>query len=118
MLAARLLDIPSAQELASAIHKNYDPVLIKEQREGLYRQVAESLAGQWTALYEQLPLQSYEDSSEARGKRALRNVVLDMALTAKVAGAAEWAQQQYDNASCMTERFGFKGDGQPSGRKC
>ena len=106
MLAARLLDIPSAQELASAIHKNYDPVLIKEQREGLYRQVAESLAGQWTALYEQLPLQSYEDSSEARGKRALRNVVLDMALTAKVAGAAEWAQQQYDNASCMTERFG------------
>lgn len=106
MLAARLLDIPSAQELASAIHKNYDPVLIKEQREGLYRQVAESLAGQWTTLYKQLPLQSYEDSSEARGKRALRNVVLDMALTAKVAGAAEWAQQQYDNASCMTERFG------------
>ncbi|WP_058368945.1 aminopeptidase N [Psychrobacter sp. ENNN9_III] len=106
MLAARLLDIPSAQELASAIHKNYDPVLIKEQREGLYRQVAESLAEQWTALYKQLPLQSYEDSSEARGNRALRNVVLDMALTAKVAGAAEWAQQQYDNASCMTERFG------------
>lgn len=106
MLAARLLDIPSAQELASAIHKNYDPILIKEQREGLYRQVAESLAGQWTTLYEQLPLQSYEDSSEARGKRALRNVVLDMALTAKVAGAAEWAQQQYNNASCMTERFG------------
>lgn len=106
MLAARLLDIPSAQELASAIHKNYDPVLIKKQREGLYRQVAESLAGQWAALYEQLPLQPYEDSSEARGKRALRNVVLDMALTAKVAGAAEWAQQLYDNASCMTERFG------------
>ncbi|MGM8909729.1 aminopeptidase N [Psychrobacter sp. 1U1] len=106
MLAARLLDIPSAQELASAIHKNYDPVLIKEQREGLYRQVAESLAEQWTTLYEQLPLQSYEDNSEARGKRALRNVVLDMALTAKVTGAAEWAQQQYDNASCMTERFG------------
>ncbi|WP_350657008.1 aminopeptidase N [Psychrobacter sp. S1-30-MNA-CIBAN-0213] len=106
MLAARLLDIPSAQELASAIHKNYDPILIKEQREGLYRQVAESLSGQWTTLYEQLPLQAYEDSSEARGKRALRNVVLDMALTAKVAGTAEWAQQQYDNASCMTERFG------------
>jgi len=27
-------------------------------------------------------------------------------LTANVAGADEWAQQQYDNASCMTERFG------------
>ena len=106
MLAARLLDIPSAQELAAAISKDYDPELVKAQREGLYQQLAEALKYQWGVLYKQLPLQSYEDNAQARGKRALRNVVLDMALTAKVAGAAEWAQQQYDNASCMTERFG------------
>ena len=106
MLAARLLDIPSAQELAAAVEKDYDPELIKAQREGLYQQVADALRDQWAALYKQLPMRSYEDSAEARGKRALRNVVLDMALTANVEGAAEWAQQQYDNASCMTERFG------------
>ncbi|MBO1530124.1 aminopeptidase N [Psychrobacter sp. F1192] len=106
MLAARLLDIPSARELASAIHKDYDPSSIKQQREGLYQQVADSLAEQWTALYQQLPIQGYEDSPKARGARALRNVVLDMALTAQVEGADKWAQQQYDNASCMTERFG------------
>ena len=29
-----------------------------------------------------------------------------MALTANIAGADQWAEQQYDNASCMTERFG------------
>ena len=106
MLAARLLDIPSAQELASAISKDYDPVLVKEQRDGLYKQVADKLKGQWAELYNNLPMQSYEDSAEARGIRALRNVVLDMALTANVDDAADWAQQQYDNASCMTERFG------------
>ena len=106
MLAARLLDIPSAQELASAIHKNYDPILVKQQREDLYSQVAESLKEQWTVLYEQLPLHPYSDSPAALGARALRNVVLDMALTAKVSGASDWAQQQYDNASCMTERLG------------
>jgi len=106
MLAARLLDIPSAQELASAIHQNYDPALVKSQREGLYQQVANTLKDQWATLYEQLPMQSYEDSAEARGTRALRNVVLDMALTANVDGAVAWAKQQYDNASCMTERFG------------
>ncbi len=106
MLAARLLDIPSPQELASAIHQHYDPVLIKQQREGLYQQVAESLKGQLTALYEQLPLQAYSDSPEALGARALRNIVLDMALTVQVVNAPKWAQQQYDNASCMTERFG------------
>lgn len=106
MLAARLLDIPSAQELASAISKDYDPELVKAQREGLYQQVAETLKDQWADLYKQLPMQSYEDSAAARGKRALRNVVLDMALTANVDDADKWAEQQYDNASCMTERFG------------
>lgn len=106
MLAARLLDIPSAQELASAIHKDYDPKLVKAQREGLYQQLALALKDQWSELYKQLPMQAYEDSAEARGNRALRNVVLDMALTANVDGATEWAEQQYDNASCMTERFG------------
>lgn len=106
MLAARLLDIPSAQELASAISKDYDPALVKEQRDGLYKQVADKLKDQWAELYNNLPMQSYEDSAEARGVRALRNVVLDMALTANVDDAADWAQQQYDNASCMTERFG------------
>ncbi|MGO1375707.1 MAG: aminopeptidase N, partial [Psychrobacter sp.] len=106
MLAARLLDIPSAQELASAIHSNYDPAVVKAQREGLYQKLAETLKDQWQTLYEQLPMQSYEDSAAARGTRALRNVVLDMALTAQVKDAAAWAQQQYDNASCMTERFG------------
>lgn len=106
MLAARLLDIPSAQELASAISKDYDPVLVKEQRDGLYKQVADKLKDQWAELYNNLPMQSYEDSAEARGIRALCNVVLDMALTANVDDAADWAQQQYDNASCMTERFG------------
>ena len=106
MLAARLLDIPSAQELAAAISKDYDPEVVKAQREGLYQQLADTLKDQWEALYKQLPLQPYVDSAEARGKRALRNVVLDMALTANVEGAEEWAQQQYDHASCMTERFG------------
>ena len=106
MLAARLLDIPSAQELASAISKDYDPVLVKEQRDGLYQQVADKLKDQWATLYHNLPMQSYEDSAEARGNRALRNVVLDMALTANLDDAADWAQQQYDHASCMTERFG------------
>ncbi|MGP4717324.1 aminopeptidase N [Psychrobacter sp. T6-6] len=106
MLAARLLDIPSAQELASAISKDYNPVLVKEQRDGLYQQVADRLKDQWAVLYNNLPMQSYEDSAKSRGVRALRNVVLDMALTANVDGSADWAQQQYDHASCMTERFG------------
>ena len=106
MLAARLLDIPSAQELASALHRNYDPEWVRQQRDSLYQQVADSLKDQWATLYQQLPLQPYSDQPAALGARALRNVVLDMALTAGITDASSWAQQQYTNASCMTERFG------------
>lgn len=106
MLAARLLDIPSAQELASALHRNYDPEWVRQQRDSLYQQVADSLKDQWAALYQQLPLQPYSDQPAALGARALRNVVLDMALTVGITDASSWAQQQYTNASCMTERFG------------
>ena len=106
MLAARLLDIPSAQELAAAIHKDYDPDVVKTQRHALYQQVADKLKDQWATLYKNLPMQAYEDSADARGTRALRNVVLDMALTANIEAAKNWAAEQYDQASCMTERFG------------
>ena len=106
MLAARLLDVPSAQELASAIPTDYDPIQLKARRDALYQQVADRLHDQWAALYQQLPLSEYEDSGEASGIRALRNVVLDMALTANLTEAQVWAQQQYHQARCMSERFG------------
>ena len=106
MLAARLLDIPSPRELASGISTDYDPDAVKAKRDGLYQQVAAHLADVWQSLYESMPITDYDDSAEARGVRALRNVVLDMALTAGVDNAAEWAVQQYDSAACMTERFG------------
>ena len=106
MLAARLLDIPSARELAAAISQDYNPVVVKEQRDTLYKQVAYALKDQWAILYQQLPLQAYSDNPKALGERALRNVVLDMALSAGVGEATDWAVQQYDTACCMTERLG------------
>lgn len=106
MLTARLLDIPSAQELAAAIMQDYDPKAVKQLRDGLYRQVADTLKPYLTKLYQDLPITEYSDSPEAMGARALRNVILDLALQADIKEASDWAKKQYDTASCMTERFG------------
>lgn len=106
MLAARLFDIPSQRELATAMSQNYDPAVMKQKREALYNQVATHLKPQLKQWYQSLPIVTFEDTPTARGKRALRNVLLDLALTAKVDGAADWAVQQYESASCMTERLG------------
>lgn len=106
MLAARLFDIPSQRELATAISQDYDPTVMKQKREGLYQQVANHLQAQWSKWYQSLPLTEFVDSPTARGQRALRNVILDMALTAGISEAQDWAMHQYTNASCMTERLG------------
>lgn len=106
MLAARILDIPAERELATAVNTNYKPEQIKQKWQGLKQQLADILKAQWTQIYEQLPITQYQDTPEARGQRALRNVVLDMALTAGIDEAHDWAKAQYDNARCMTERLG------------
>lgn len=106
MLSARLFDIPSERELATAFSTNYQPQSIKQQRKELKGALAEYLKPQLEQLYQQLPIEKYTDTPEASGRRALRNVVLDMALMAGIDTAESWAYHQYDNANCMTERLG------------
>lgn len=110
MLAARLLDMPSERELASGMTHHYDPERVAARHREIKQQVADSLCDTWAAFYQdtfaQLSQGQYEDTAAAMGVRAWRNVVLEMALTAGVAQAADWAQTQYDSAACMTERLG------------
>ncbi|SUD91113.1 aminopeptidase N [Psychrobacter phenylpyruvicus] len=106
MLAARILDIPAERELASAVNSDYQPSVMKQKRDLLKTNLTQYMANDWQRVYQQLPIEEYEDTPQARGKRALRNVVLDMALTAGIEEAHDWAYEQYQSASCMTERLG------------
>lgn len=106
MLAARLFDIPSEQELAVAYESNYQPVAVKQKRDALKKAIQTSLkdvVGDW---YQALPIEPYQDEPQARGRRLLRNVLLKIAVAAGVSGADKWAYEQYDRASCMSERLG------------
>lgn len=106
MLAARLFDLPSQKELGMAYEENYNPAKVKARRDELVQIIADGLAdvvGDW---YQALPLVAYEDTPDARGRRLLRNILLDIALTAKIAQADTWAYEQYQQAGCMSERFG------------
>lgn len=106
MLAARILDIPAERELASAVDNEYQPTVMQQKRNSLKIKLAKFMQSDWSQVYSNLPIEAYEDTPEARGRRALRNVVLDMALTAGIEEAHDWAYDQYQNANCMTERLG------------
>lgn len=105
-LAARLLDVPSESELSSAFEHNYDPKAVKIQRDDLIKALAHALKPYLADLYLSLPIQPYTDTPASRGERALRNALLNLALTAQIPEAQNWAENQYQNAVCMTERLG------------
>lgn len=105
MLSARLFDIPSEQELSMAFDSDYRPLDVKDKRCALKRAVAQALADVLPVWYHTLPSGTYSDTPHARGQRLLKNVLLDLALTAGL-DADGWAGEQYDKASCMSERLG------------
>ncbi|WP_370688529.1 aminopeptidase N [Moraxella nasibovis] len=106
MLTARLFDLPSEQELAMAYESDYQPAQVKRQRDELKQKIANALQNSVRDWYLALPIVPYEDTPDARGRRLLRNVLLNIALTAGVADGERWAYEQYDRASCMSERLG------------
>lgn len=108
MLTARLFDVPSESELAVAYDKDYDPQAVKATRTALKEQIAHALADHVQVWYDALPIVPYEDTPDARGVRLLRNVLLNLALTAKL-DMTERTERQYTNATCMSEQLGALG---------
>ncbi|STY91416.1 aminopeptidase N [Moraxella bovis] len=108
MLTARLFDMPSESELAVAYDKDYDPQAVKATRTALKEQIAHALADHVQVWYDALPIVPYEDTPDARGVRLLRNVLLNLALTAKL-DMTERTERQYTNATCMSEQLGALG---------
>ncbi len=106
LLASNLLDIPSENYVASRIDKDYSPDVVHEQHEALLNALARELSDFWPKAYAAMPMVPYEDTSAAMGVRAWRNDVLAMAARAGIADALTWASNQYDKASCMSERLG------------
>ena len=106
MLAARLFDIPSQKELGMAYDSDYQPQQVKAQRDAIKKAIADGLVNELEVWYQALPIVPYEDTPDARGQRLLRNVVLDLALTAGLEKAHSWATKQYHDAVCMSEQLG------------
>lgn len=106
MLAAKLLEVPSEKQLALAYDSDYQPSQVRARRDGLIQKIADGLADKLGGWYQSLPMQSYEDTPRAMGRRALANTLLNLANIAGVPEAADWAVRQYREAVCMSEQLG------------
>src|SRR5262245_2716879 len=97
---------PGEADIARDIGRDVDPDAIFRARSALRAAIGERLASQLSALYGRLyTAGGYSPDARSAGRRALRNVALDlMAATGKSAEIAR-AYQHYTTADNMTDRM-------------
>jgi aminopeptidase N len=103
---ALALSLPGEADIAREIGRDIDPDAILVARTALRQKVGEHLADALTERYRQLAdTGHYRPDAAGAGRRALRNVALDLLVAAKRPDAITLAARQYKTADNMTDRM-------------
>jgi aminopeptidase N len=97
---------PGESDIAREIGRDIDPDAILRARAGLRAAIGQQLGPALTALYDRMALSGdYSPDAQSAGRRALRNVAIDLlAATGKPATIARVCRQ-YETANNMTDRM-------------
>jgi aminopeptidase N len=103
---ALALTLPSEADLAREIGCEVDPDAIFQARTALRATLGRQLGDALAVCYRRLAAAApYRPDAEGTGRRALRNVCLDLMVAARRAGAIALAARQYETADNMTDRM-------------
>jgi aminopeptidase N len=107
---AQALSLPGESDLAREIGSDVDPDAIHQAREALRTDLGlvlgEKLRDTYNALTENGP---YTPDASAAGRRALRNVALDLFAAGDKLRGTEYALAQFENATNMTDTIAALG---------
>ncbi len=97
---------PGEGDVAREIGRDIDPDAIFSARRSLRREIGTRLEAALSTLYERLSVHGgYSPDAHSAGRRALRNVSLDLMAASAAADAIERAARQYRAADNMTDRM-------------
>jgi len=103
-LFARALSLPSVSFIGQQ-HDNVDPDAIDKARHAMLAAIKRTHRKALDKLYKSLePSGTFSITSEAMGKRALRNTLLGILSATNGTGCAKLAKAHYDAADNMTDR--------------
>ena len=101
---AQSLALPGESDLAREIGRDIDPDAIHVAREALRKDLGHALGDRLHTLYDNLTDHAaYSPNAGPAGRRALRNIALDLLAASDRHAAAERAQAQFDGATNMTD---------------
>jgi aminopeptidase N len=103
---ALMLAAPGEGDIAREIGKDIDPDAIFRARKTLRADIGDKLGPALAAAYDRLAIKGpYSPEAKDAGKRALRNVALDLLAATGKTDAIARAARQYDAADNMTDRM-------------
>jgi aminopeptidase N len=103
---ALALTLPGESDLAREIGRDVDPDAIFAARSDLRAAVGEHLAGSLFDHYRRLSeSRPYSPDAASAGRRALRNICLDLLVATRRPDAVSLAARQYQAADNMTDRM-------------
>jgi aminopeptidase N len=103
---ALVLVPPGEGDIAREIGHDIDPDAIFSARSALRAEIGERLASALSVTYERMTIRgSYSPDAKSAGRRALRNVALDLLAATRKSEAIARAARQYSTAGNMTDRI-------------
>ncbi|SNY92830.1 aminopeptidase N [Cohaesibacter sp. ES.047] len=103
---AQIATVPSDADVAREIGKDVDPDAIHAARQGMVKELADSLFDQAIALYGSLENRgAFAVDAASAGRRALRNALLNLIIASDKSVGSKLASKQYHDATNMTDRF-------------
>jgi aminopeptidase N len=105
-LVAQALSLPSEIDIAREIGKDVDPEVIFTARSGLKRDLGRHLAAALAEAHVRFaPQEGFSPDAASAGRRAMRNVALDLLAAGDPTSGGPLAERQFAEASNMTDRI-------------
>ncbi len=103
---ALALSLPNEAEIGRAVGKNIEPDAIFSARQSLLKSLGEAFGGSIISQVNALETPgSYSPAAEPAGKRALKNVLLSLAISAENEEAQQITRRQFKHANNMSDRM-------------
>ncbi|HEX3338329.1 MAG TPA: aminopeptidase N [Pseudolabrys sp.] len=97
---------PGESDIAREIGRDIDPDAIFRARAGLRAAIGQQLGPALTAVYDRMVLSGdYSPDAQSAGRRALRNVAIDLLAAAGKPAVIARVCRQYETANNMTDRM-------------
>ena len=105
-LVAQALSLPSEIDIAREIGKDVDPDVIFSARSELKRDLGRHLSASLAEAHVRLaPQEGFSPDAASAGRRAMRNVALDLLAAGDPAQGGSLAERQFSEAANMTDRL-------------